>query len=53
MIKRGKLDDFWSRELGTVSTTWRDILKLAGIGMKVGLEQILPVMGLFPLEDSL
>ena len=52
-IRRANLDAFWSREPGTVSATRRDSLKLAEIGMRLGLKNILPVMGPFPLEDSL
>ena len=52
-IRRVNLDAFWSREPGTVSTTRRDSLKLAEIGMRLGLENLLPVMGPYPLEDSL
>ena len=52
-IRRANLDVFWSREPGTMSATRRDSLNLARIGMRVGLENFLPVMGPFMLEDSL
>ena len=52
-IRRANLYVFWSREPGTMSATRRDSLNLARIGMRVGLENILPVMGPFILEDSL
>ena len=50
---RENLDAFWSREPGIVSSTRRDSMKLAGIGMRLGLSNILPVMEPFPLEDRL
>ena len=53
MMRRENLDTFWSREPGIVSSTRRDSSKLAGIGMRLGLPNILPVMGPFPLEDRL
>ena len=52
-IRRANLDAFWSREPGTVSSTKRDSLKLSKIGLDVGLPSVLPVMGPFPVEDSL
>ena len=36
-IRRANLGAFWSREPGTVSATRRDSLKLAEIGMRLGL----------------
>ena len=53
MMRRENLDTFWSREPGIVSSTRRDSSKLAGIEMRLGLPNILPVMGSFPLEDRL
>ena len=51
--RRANLDVFWSREPGTISSTRRDNLKLSKIGVAVGLTNILPVMGPFPVKDSL
>ena len=51
--RRANLDVFWSREPGTISSTRRDSLKLSKIGVAVGLTNVLPVMGPFPVKDSL
>ena len=52
-MRRENLHIFWFREPRMVSSTWRDSFKLAGLGMRVCLSNIWPVMGLFLLEDSL
>ena len=52
-IKRANLDIFCSREPGTVSATRNGSLKLAEIRMRLGLDNMLPVMGPFLLKDNL
>ena len=52
-IRRANLDAFWSREPEKISSTRRDSLKLSKIGLDKGLSSVLPVMGHFPVEDSL
>ena len=50
-IRRANLDDFWSREPGTVEATRRDSRKLVKVGAQLGLDSILLMMGPFPVGD--
>ena len=52
-IRRAKIDDFWFRELGTISSTRKDSLNLSKIGLSVGIYNVLPGIDSFPVEDSL
>ena len=52
-IRRENLDSFWSREPGKILSTRRDCLKLFKISLPIGLYNVFPTMGPFPVEDSL
>jgi hypothetical protein len=51
-IRRAILDSFWGRAEATVANNFRDVKKLKDIGISVGLENLLPEMGPFALEDE-
>ena len=51
-IRRANMDAFWSREPGTVESTRRETRKIVLVSNKLGLEDVLPIMGPFPLTDT-
>ena len=51
-IRRANLDAFWAREPGTVAATKREGVKIGRLGALVGLVNLFPAMGPFPLEDT-
>ena len=51
-IRRANVDAFWSREPGTVEATRRESRNILVVGNRLGLENVLPVMGPFPLIDT-
>jgi hypothetical protein len=51
-IRRAILDSFWGRAEATIANNFRDLKKLAKIEQEVGLNNTLPDMGPFPLEDT-
>ena len=51
-IRRANLDGFWAREPGTVEATKREGRKLAMLGRDMGLENLFPAMGPFPVVDT-
>ena len=51
-IRRAVLDSFWSRSASTVANNLGGIKKFWNIGKnQLGLEQLMPEMGPFPLKD--
>ena len=51
-IRCETLDAFWSRELNTVEATRRDSKKIVEISQSLGLDDTLPEMGSFVLNDT-
>ena len=51
-IRCANLDAFWAREPGTVAATKREGVKIGRLGALVGLVNLFPAMGPFPLEDT-
>ena len=51
-IRRANVDAFWSREPGTVEATRRESRQILVVGNRLGLENVLPAMGPFPLTDT-
>jgi hypothetical protein len=51
-IRRANIDAFWGRASSTVAGNFRDLKKFKSIGLEqLGLVDILPNMGPFPLKD--
>jgi hypothetical protein len=53
MIRRALLDAFWSRETNTVKTNLKEARRMERTMEKYGLPSATPMMGPWPLEDSL
>ena len=51
-VRRANVDAFWLREHGTVEGTRREIRKIVAVRNRLGLENVFPVMGPFPLSDT-
>ena len=51
-IRCETLDAFWSRKLNTVEATRRDSKKIVEISQSLGLDDTLPEMGSFVLNDT-
>ena len=52
IIIRANVDELWSRDPGTVNATLRERRKIDVIGRKLGVNDVLPSMGPFPLKDT-
>jgi len=52
-VRRANLDAFWSREPPTVQKNLRECLRMQKAADRFGFESAVPVMGPFPLEDTL
>ena len=52
-IRRANLDAFWAREPGTVGSTRREGVKIRKLGDSMGLINLFPATGPFPLEDTM
>ena len=52
-IRCVNLDAFWAREPGTVGATKREGVKIGKLGDSMGLSNIIPATGPFPVEDTM
>jgi hypothetical protein len=53
LMRRANLDAFWSREISTVKSNLREAIRMEKMAKRFGMPCITPVMGPWPLEDSL
>jgi hypothetical protein len=53
MARRANLDAFWSREVGSVSATLREAVRMEKTTSQLGMPCITPPMGPWPLSDKL
>ena len=51
-IRRANLDAFWARESGTVSANLSSVKRIHKSKDKFGMQDLFPLMGPFPLEDT-
>ena len=52
-LRRAILDSLWSRESSTISSTYGRARALEGYGRALGLGKMGPVLGPFPLKDTM